>query len=75
MEKSHCKGVFCNAEDADKNIRYDEMLWKPKNVANDREPDQEIAGTNACRFIRAAWKHRDYVLHELLPEFELITYR
>lgn len=68
------KGVFCQATEADKNIKYDEMRWKPKNVANDRKPDQEITDTNACRFIRAAWRHRDYVLHELLPKLELITF-
>ena len=68
------QGVFCQATEADKNIKYDEMRWKPRNVANDRKPDQEIIDTNACRFIRAAWKHRDYVLHELLPKFDLITF-
>ena len=68
------KGVFCHVTEADKGIKYDEMRWKSKNVANDRGPGQEIADTNTCRFIRAAWKHRDYVLHELLPKFELVPF-
>jgi hypothetical protein len=72
-KKALAKGVFCVATEDDKRIRYDEMRWQTKNVANDRGPDQDVMDTNACKFIRAAWRHRTYVLHELLPKFDLIT--
>ncbi len=72
-KKAIAEGAFCQAMEADKHIKYDEMKWKPGNVVNDRSPGQEVMDTNACRFIRAAWKHRSYVLHELLPKFKLIT--
>ncbi|MCG6878109.1 MAG: hypothetical protein LJE96_03010 [Deltaproteobacteria bacterium] len=71
-KRAIAEGVFCQATEADKTVRYDETRWQPKNVANDRGPDQDVMDTDVCKFIRAAWRHRNYVLHELLPKFDLI---
>ena len=73
-KRSIANGIFCPVTDLDRTLHYDEALWKPKNVANEQTPGQEIRETNACKYIRAAWKHRNYVLHELLPKFDIIVY-
>lgn len=72
-KKAIADGSFCEATEIDKNIKYDEMKWQPKNAANEHLPDQDIGNTNVCKFIRAAWFHRNYVLHELLPKFDLVV--
>ena len=73
-KKAIAKGVFCKATEIDKTIKYDEIKWAPKNVRHERQPGQAIGKTDACNYIRAAWRHRNYVLHELLPKFDLVKY-
>jgi hypothetical protein len=73
-KKSIVDGIFCPVTDLDRTIHYDEGKWKAKNVANEQKPGQEIQDTDACKYIRAAWKHRDYVLHDLLPRFDLVVH-
>ncbi len=67
-------GVFCEVTTLDREIEDDEGLWRPRRVEYECGPGQEIADSDACRFIRAAWRHREYVLHELLPAFGLTIY-
>ena len=73
-KKAIARGVFCKATEIDKTIKYDEIKWAPKNVRHEIEVGQKIKDTEACGYIRAAWRHRTYVLHELLPQFDLISY-
>lgn len=71
-KKAILKGVFCQVTEIDKTIKYDELKWTPRNLRHEHMPGQEIGETDACSYIRAAWRHRNYVLHELLPEFDLV---
>ncbi len=67
-------GVFCRVTDIDREIEYDEGLWRPRRAEYELKEGQNIEDSDACRFIRAAWRHREYVLHELLPSVGLIIY-
>jgi hypothetical protein len=67
-------GKFCDATPADTEIDYIEGLWRPRRAEYARGEGGEVSETDACRFIRAAWRHREYVLRELLPELDLIAY-
>ncbi|MBI4688992.1 MAG: hypothetical protein HY754_01770 [Nitrospirae bacterium] len=64
-------GTFCTPDNKDKTISYIEDRWRPRMAG------YSVAGSlqnsDMCRFIQAAHRHRDYVLRELLPRFELIT--
>lgn len=64
-------GLFCEPTEADAAIRYDDTEWLPRSVRHTRNGDQQVQEMDACRYIRAAHRHRDYVLHELLPGFGL----
>lgn len=66
--------VFSKVTAVDREIQYDEGLWRPRRAEFELKKDSHIEDTNACKFIRAAWKHRYYVLHELLPSVGLIIY-
>jgi len=67
-------GNLCHVTPTDKNIDYDEGLWRPRRVEYELGKKKDITRTHACQFVRAAWRHRDYVLHELLPSVGLIVY-
>lgn len=73
-KKAIAKGVFCRATEIDKTIKYDELKWAPKTLQHELQPGQGVGKMDACSYIRAAWRHRTYVLHELLPKFDLVTY-
>ncbi|MBW1678445.1 MAG: hypothetical protein JRJ79_18110, partial [Deltaproteobacteria bacterium] len=57
-------GLFCRVTSIDREIEYEKDLWQPGKM--EKEPDTH-------RFFRAAWKHRHYVLHELLPEIGILV--
>ncbi|MBW1928868.1 MAG: hypothetical protein JRJ13_06900 [Deltaproteobacteria bacterium] len=57
-------GLFCRVTPVDREIEYDGGLWQPGKL--EKEPD-------ILRFFRAAWRHRHYVLHELLPEIGILV--
>lgn len=67
-------GSFCAAAVSakDRDIKYNEDLWRPRRAGYASECGG-LADSDACRFIRAAHRHRDYVLRELLPGLGLIT--
>jgi len=73
-KKEITSGVFCKATAIDRNIEYKEGLWRPRRAEYESGNKGNIENTDACRFIRAAWRHREYVLHELLPDVGLIVY-
>ncbi len=55
-------------------VNYDKYHWEVarlKYIEADRSFARE---SDACRFIRAAWYHRLYVLQQLLPQFNLTVY-
>jgi hypothetical protein len=60
--------------DEDRIINYSEKLWKSDHLIYHFSKEGTVDNSDACLFFRAAWKHRNYVLHELLPEVEIIAY-
>jgi hypothetical protein len=60
-------GQFCHVTEVDRKIRYDPDLWKPREARG-----RSGENSDPHRFFRAAWSHRNYVLHELLPEIGLL---
>jgi len=56
-------GIFCHVSPTDQQIKYDKGLMSPSKA--EYQP-------HAIRFYKAAWGHRNYVLHELLPEIGLL---
>jgi len=72
-KKALAGGVFCKPAEEDKTIKYDESKWIPHNLRHERRPGQDYAAADTCCYIRAAWRHRNYVLHELLPDCGLVT--
>ena len=67
-------GTLFNPVSQDANIKYSPDNWQPQTLKNTRDVDQQMTGTDACKFIRAAWRHRTYVLHELLPDIGLVSF-
>ena len=65
---------FDNIDDTDRHIEYVNDLWRPRRAAYEGQNGDKIEHTDACRFIRAAIRHREYVLHELLPDIGLIIF-
>ena len=66
-------GLFCHATPTDCEIEYERELWQPGKLESESGEGGNIRDTHTCRFFRAAWRHRNYVLHELLPEIGLIV--
>lgn len=64
-------GTFCSVTQQDAQVNYIENSWDLENCS---KLDNAETVDHARAFIRAAFLHRDYVLHELLPELGLITY-
>lgn len=57
----------------DRNLKYSDEEWMPHNIHKHLATCGTLENCDACLFIRAAWKHRNYVLHELLPDIGLIA--
>ncbi len=66
-------GSFCRVTKIDREIEYNERLWHPRRLES-RRVGKDVKDTDPCKFFRAAWRHRQYVLHELLPSFGLLIY-
>jgi hypothetical protein len=62
------------ATDADKAIAYSEKAWRSARIVYDFAEGKTADECDACLFIRAAWKHRNYVLQNLLPSMEVVAY-
>ncbi len=65
-------GKFCAPTEQDRSVHYDEKCWDLEDCGKQASDPRTIE--DARCFIRAAYRHRDYVLHELLPKLGLITY-
>lgn len=65
--------MLFNASERDKKIKYDKRTWKITNEEKKNMKKDDIDETNLYFFYKAAKKHRDYVLFELMPEIGLIN--
>ena len=57
----------------DKAIKYSDQEWISYSIAEHLDVHGDLIHCNGSLFIRAAWKHRNYVLHDLLPDIGLIA--
>ncbi|MBW2023045.1 MAG: hypothetical protein JRI51_09360 [Deltaproteobacteria bacterium] len=65
-------GTFCHVTEIDQHIHYEKQLWFPTRIMDRCEKGTDIRDSHSYRFYRAAWRHRNYILHELLPEIGLL---
>ena len=70
LEKFHA-AEFCTLQPEDQEVGYEEGLWQTMRALSD---SADLHDSNACKFMRAARRHRDYVLFELLPELKLTLF-
>jgi hypothetical protein len=61
------------ATQKDKRVKYDESVWEYHRINKHLAVNQTLDNCHASHFIHAAWKHRNYVLYELLPEVGLMA--
>jgi len=57
----------------DKSIQYSETDWEYHRINKYLDDHGSLDDCHASHFIHAAWKHRNYVLYELLPEVGLMA--
>ncbi|MCF8128456.1 MAG: hypothetical protein K9N10_08075 [Deltaproteobacteria bacterium] len=62
------KGTFCKATKADRDLKYNEGLWRARRAELELGGRGLIENSNACKFILAARRFRNYVLRDLLPD-------
>lgn len=72
-KKAIGKGKFNRVTSIDKQIHYNNGLWRPRRVEYQREPDTTVETTDTYRFMRAAHEYRRYVLLELLPTANILV--
>lgn len=59
--------------DLDRNIGYSGKTWRSAFIAYHFAEGGTAENCDACQFIQAAWKYRNYVLYDLLPGIGLIV--
>ncbi len=57
----------------DNNIQYSENDWEYHRINKYLDDHGSLDDCHASHFIHAAWKHRNYVLYDLLPEVGLMA--
>jgi hypothetical protein len=57
----------------DKRIKYSEKEWKSAQIVYHFSDKKNLSECDGYLFFQAAWKYRNYVLHELLPGIGLIA--
>lgn len=67
-------GDLFPATDQDRAISYSDKEWKSARITYHFAEKGTLEDCDGCLFIRAAWRHRNYVLHELLPQVGVIVY-
>lgn len=69
------KGIFCTVEPLDKKINYDKNLWRPRRAEFSIQAEDEIIQTDAYKFLKSSFIHKDFVLYDLLPSIGLIVFQ
>lgn len=57
----------------DKAIQYDERLFKSARISYYFADYGKVDDCQGYLFHQAAWKHRNFVLHELLPDYGIVV--
>jgi hypothetical protein len=61
------------ATQKDRKVNYSEDLWQYYRISGHLEVQGSLGNCDASHFIHAAWRHRNYVLYELLPEVGIVA--
>ncbi len=61
------------ASEKDKEIKYKEKSWYLSKKVRKKMSENEIKNQHLYHFYKAAWKYRNFVLYELLPERGLLV--
>lgn len=61
------------ASDLDKQISYNEKSWFLSEKVRKNFPENQIKEQHLYHFYKAAWKYRNFVLYELLPDKGLLV--
>jgi hypothetical protein len=67
-------GLLFPAKDDDNHLGYSKNKWKSARIVEHFAAGGNERNCDGCLYIRAALKHRDYILHNLLPISGVIAY-
>jgi len=63
---------FFKSTKKDENVKYDIKRWRPTHLDFLLDEEPEAGDCELSLFYKAAWKHRHFVLRELLPDLGLL---
>ncbi len=72
-KKAISAGKLFSPTAKDKALRYDPRLFKSASVSYYFADHGRLDGCQGYLFHQAAWKHRNFVLHKLLPEYAIVA--
>jgi hypothetical protein len=72
-EKAMAQNSLFQTTQKDNKVKYDEAAWEYHRINKHLEDNANLDNCHASHFIHAAWKHRNYVLYDLLPEAGLMA--
>ena len=72
-KKAMSRNALFQATQKDKRVKYSEKVWQYHRISRYIAERGSLDGCDASHFIHAAWRHRNYVLYELLPEMGLVA--
>ena len=67
------RDALFQATQKDKRINYSKQLWQSHQISIYLSVHKSLDDCDASHFIHAAWRHRNYVLFQLLPEIGLMA--
>jgi hypothetical protein len=67
------RNALFQATQKDKRVKYSEDLWQYYRISSHLAAQGDLHDCDASHFIHAAWRHRNFVLYELLPEMDLVA--
>ena len=67
------RNALFQATQKDKRVKYSEEVWQYHRISRHIADQGSLDDCDASHFIHAAWRHRNYVLYELLPEIGLVA--
>ncbi len=66
-------GKLFSVTAGDKALDYDERLFKSASISYYFADHGKLDGCQGYLFHQAAWRHRNFVLHRLLPEYGIVV--
>ena len=67
------RDALFQATQKDKRVKYSKDLWQYHRISSHLAAHPSLDDCDASHFIHAAWRHRNYVLFQLLPEIGLMA--